>query len=168
MAQTTTKKPDKIRARSQVAKKKLEARRIVGLRLASQALKRRVEPKKPSTKKIRKRKPVAPLPFYAEVHVKQRSGVPDEVVGLGGVIFGRAQLRNGQWSYSVSLQGLAESYALPHAALEPTGEVFQRSDFYKGEAVKILVDDGGAGTVERHSPLGGDEQANVEEETAEA
>jgi hypothetical protein len=97
--------------------------------------------------RLKKRAAVRPLPFYAKVEVKRRNGVPPEVVGTNGIVLGRAKLKTGQWSYSVFLGGLNESYSLPHLALRPTGEVLQRSDIYHGDVLRVTVDESGTGTV---------------------
>ncbi|MBV8780764.1 MAG: immunity protein 31 [Phycisphaerae bacterium] len=80
---------------------------------------------------------VEPLPFYAKVRVGAGRGVPANAVGKLGVVLGRAPLAVGHWTYSIFLEGLNESYSLPHAALWPTGEVLKRSDIYGGETVAL-------------------------------
>ncbi len=89
---------------------------------------------------------IEPLPFYAQVRVVQHKGVPVEVVGRIGYVLGRAQLKGGQWNYSVYLGGLNESYSLPHGALEPTGEILTRDEFYGPDKLRVVVNDQGAGS----------------------
>lgn len=80
-----------------------------------------------------------PLDFYVEVKTKE---------GAIGVILGRAQHDDGTWGYSVLIHGDDHScYDLHHSSLEPTGKQFQRSDFYSGKSITVVVDEDGNGTI---------------------
>ena len=86
------------------------------------------------------------MPFYSVVRVKKQSNVPAEVVGKLGIILGRAGTR-GRWDYSVFVQGVEESYSLPHSALAPTGKVLRRDELYGGDMMRVRIGDAGAGRV---------------------
>lgn len=88
-----------------------------------------------------------PLPFYAKIQIGIAKGVPAEVIGKTGIIFGRAQNTRGRWNYSVRVDGMESSYYLPQIALTPTGEILHRRDLYSGATAKVLVDQHGNGHI---------------------
>jgi hypothetical protein len=91
-------------------------------------------------------KSTEPLPFFAQVRVKDHGRIPAKAAKKIGVILGRSQSKSGVWRYSVFLGGLNESYSLPHAALLPTGKLLQRGEIYGGDKLRVVVDQRGSGT----------------------
>lgn len=77
--------------------------------------------------------------FYEVVIVMNGNSIPDKFIGSKGVVLGMVQ-DNGDWFYSVALEKDDNfCWDFCEQDLRSTGEFMNRSDFYSGESIRVVV-----------------------------
>ena len=73
------------------------------------------------------------LDYFEVVRINDSSSLPAELIGREGVILGRAQDSQGEWSYAVSVardQGMC--WQIESKGIDATGRRMLREDIYSG------------------------------------
>jgi hypothetical protein len=90
---------------------------------------------------LRIEKMVHPIEFFAEVKIHSNDAALSELDGAIGVVLGRSQNEEtGAWGYAVYIEGHDDVWDVPSEALQPTGRMRSREDFYDGTSLKVRVD----------------------------
>jgi hypothetical protein len=82
----------------------------------------------------------AKFDFYEVVRVLPTGKYPHGVSGAFGAVLGRAETDDGLWTYTLSIEGVEETWSFNEEELEATGQRKTRSDFYDGTKLRVIVD----------------------------
>lgn len=81
-----------------------------------------------------------PFDAYAEVRIKVSTEFPECAGKLGAIMGVSHNLETDEFFYSVSVDGLRQSYFLPETDLLPTGKLRDESQYMSGINLKVIVD----------------------------
>lgn len=99
------------------------------------------------------------LPFLADdEHIPERGRVritgrvkgDEELKGKNGVALAGGPDAVGEWSYTVLIDTINETYILPESALSFAGWTVPEQALYAGKPIRVRVDKAGRGTVVGH------------------
>ena len=80
--------------------------------------------------------------FYEVVRVINCDQIKNkDLLGEEGTVLGMSQNEeDGHWVYAVSMPSTGTNNCIREDSLESTGRMKQRSDFYSGDSIRVIVD----------------------------
>lgn len=87
-----------------------------------------------------------PLAIFSQVLITGSDSSLDDISGQQAIVLGRARNRDGTWVYTVRVEGMSETFFVPHAALRATGRALAHADVYDAKA-SVRVSRAGEGTL---------------------
>ena len=83
----------------------------------------------------------APLFDFFEVVKIKPELIDSKNAAATGVVLGRSMSDSGEWGYAVHVYEKEEGWDISESDLIPTGKFVDRSEFYTGDVIKVIVDE---------------------------